>query len=117
MGLLRVRQDLETEQLQQPLHNCKIKVKLVTQCYLLFITLEKEMATHSSIVPWKIPWTAEPGRLQSMGLQKDWAQLDNQTIGSAVLFVIYLINNCLMLQLESKQNFISSTYLLINELL
>ena len=29
--------------------------------------LEKEMAAHSSIVTWKIPWTEEPGRLQSMG--------------------------------------------------
>ena len=32
--------------------------------------LEKEMATHSRILAWEIPWTAEPGRLQSMGLQK-----------------------------------------------
>ena len=32
--------------------------------------LEKEMATHSSILAWKIPWTEEPGGLQSMGLQK-----------------------------------------------
>ena len=31
--------------------------------------LEKEMATHSSILAWKIPWTEEPGKLQSMGLQ------------------------------------------------
>ena len=31
--------------------------------------LEKEMATHSSILAWKIPWTEEPGRLQSMGSQ------------------------------------------------
>ena len=31
--------------------------------------LEKEMATHSSILAWKIPWTVEPGRLQSMGSQ------------------------------------------------
>ena len=31
--------------------------------------LEKEMATHSSILAWKIPWTEEPGRLQPMGLQ------------------------------------------------
>ena len=31
--------------------------------------LEKEMATHSSILTWRIPWTEEPGRLQSMGLQ------------------------------------------------
>ena len=29
--------------------------------------LEKEMATHSSILAWKIPWMEEPGRLQSMG--------------------------------------------------
>ena len=33
-------------------------------------TLEKEMATHSSIFTWKIPWIKEPGRLQSMGLQE-----------------------------------------------
>ena len=32
--------------------------------------LEKEMATHSSILAWRIPWTQEPGRLQSMGLQE-----------------------------------------------
>ena len=31
--------------------------------------LEKEMATHSSILAWKIPWTEEPGRLQSTGSQ------------------------------------------------
>ena len=31
--------------------------------------LEKEMATHSSIVAWKIPWTEKPGSLQSMGSQ------------------------------------------------
>ena len=32
--------------------------------------LEKEMATHSSILAWEIPWTEEPGRLPSMGSQK-----------------------------------------------
>ena len=32
--------------------------------------LEKDMATHSSTLAWKIPWTEEPGRLQSMGLQR-----------------------------------------------
>ena len=32
--------------------------------------LEKEMATHSSILAWQIPWTEEPGGLQSMGLQR-----------------------------------------------
>ena len=32
--------------------------------------LEKEMATHSSTLAWKIPWTEEPGRLQFMGSQR-----------------------------------------------
>ena len=32
--------------------------------------LEKENATHSSTLAWKIPWTEDPGRLQSMGLQR-----------------------------------------------
>ena len=32
--------------------------------------LEKEMAIHTSTLAWKIPWTEEPGRLQSMGLQR-----------------------------------------------
>ena len=32
--------------------------------------LEKEMATHSSILTWRIPWTEEPGGLQSMGSQR-----------------------------------------------
>ena len=39
--------------------------------------LEKEMATHSSILAWEIPWTEEPGGLQSMGLQKSWAWLSD----------------------------------------
>ena len=33
-------------------------------------TLEEEMAAHSSVLAWKIPWTEEPGRLQSMGSQR-----------------------------------------------
>ena len=41
-------------------------------------SLEKEVAAHSSILAWRIPWTEEPGRLQSMGLQRvkhDWSDL------------------------------------------
>ena len=44
--------------------------------------LEKEMATHSSILAWRIPWTEEPGGLQSMGSQSvgyDWATELNWT--------------------------------------
>ena len=49
--------------------------------------LEKEMAIHSSTTAWKIPWTEEPGRLQSMGSQRvrhDWAT-------SLSLYIHYLI--------------------------
>jgi len=41
--------------------------------------LEKEMATYSTILTWEIPWTEEPGGLQSMGSQKSWKQLSNYT--------------------------------------
>ena len=34
------------------------------------VPLEKEMATHSSVLAWKIPWTEEPGKLQSIGSQE-----------------------------------------------
>ena len=37
----------------------------------------EEMATHSSILAWEIPWTVEPGRLQSMGPQKSWTRLSD----------------------------------------
>ena len=36
-------------------------------CILLMHIMEKAMAAHSSTPAWKIPWTEEPGRLQSMG--------------------------------------------------
>jgi len=40
--------------------------------------LEKEMATQSSILAWEVPWTEEPGGLQSMGLQKSWTALSDK---------------------------------------
>ena len=50
--------------------------------------LEKEMATHSSILAWKIPWTEEPGRLQSMGLQR--VGHDRATSSSSTSSIPYL---------------------------
>ena len=41
--------------------------------------LEEKMATHSSVLAWRIPWIAEPGGLQSRGSQKAWTQLSDQT--------------------------------------
>ena len=51
--------------------------------------LEKEMATHSSILVWEIPWTEESGRIQSMGLQRvrhDWTTFTFQ----GLLMLFYL---------------------------
>ena len=44
--------------------------KVMSLLFDMLSRLEKEMATHSSILAWKIPWIEEPGRLQSMGLQR-----------------------------------------------
>ena len=38
------------------------------------------MAPHSSTLAWKIPWTKEPGRLQSMGLLRSWTRLSDFTL-------------------------------------
>ena len=52
--------------------------------------LEKEMATHSSILAWEIPWADEPGGLQSTGLQEsgttEWLNYHN-------LFLSHLVGN------------------------
>ena len=42
----------------------------VWKMWVQFVGQEKEMATLSSILAWEIPWTKEPGELQSMGLQR-----------------------------------------------
>ena len=39
--------------------------------------LEEEMATHSNILAWRIPWTEEPGGLQSNGVEQSWTQLSD----------------------------------------
>ena len=39
--------------------------------------LEKDTATHSSILAWRIPWKEEPGRLQSMGSQRSWTRFSD----------------------------------------
>ena len=53
-------------------------LNLLQYCFLFFfffycfgfLAMKKEIATHSSTLAWKIPWTEEPGRLQSMGSQR-----------------------------------------------
>ena len=68
----------------QPHHKASFDSELTEQLALALCVwslcwediLEKGMTTHSSILAWRIPWTEEPGRLQSMGSQRvrrDWA--------------------------------------------
>ena len=45
------------------------------------VPLEKEMATHFSVLAWEIPWKEEPGRLHSMGSQKSDTRLSNYNQG------------------------------------
>ena len=59
--------------------------------------LEKEMTTHSSILAWEIPWTEEPGGLQSMGLQSQ-TRLSNQTVTTTKEIFIYLRDRTLKSQ-------------------
>ena len=49
--------------------------------------LEKEMATHSSILAWRIPWTEEPGKLQSTGSQR---------VGTQWSFSLFIVVFCLI---------------------
>ena len=58
-------------------------------------TLEKGMATHSSIHAWRIPWTEEPGGLQSIGSQRvphDWVT-NTFTFAQSITFQYPLFNN------------------------
>jgi hypothetical protein len=76
-----------------------LEILNVLRTFLLYIvntiSLEKEMATHSSIVAWKTPWTEDPGRLQSMGSQrvrKDLANShDNSNNKNNVIIIIIII--------------------------
>ena len=52
--------------------------------------LEKGMATHSSILDWRIPWTEVPGGLQSVGSQKSWTWLSANTFLHLRLRMIFL---------------------------
>ena len=59
--------------------------------------LDKEMATHSSILAWKIPWTEEPGGLQSMGSQqvrRDWACMHDPLKGTLTLLEVIPLLLC-----------------------
>ena len=52
-------------------------------------SLEKELATHSSILAWESPRTQEPGRLQSTGLKKRWTPLGDETRTPFIVIIKY----------------------------
>ena len=51
--------------------------------------MEKDMATHSSILALKIPGTEKPGRLQSMGVAKSWTRLSDFTLSFIIEGEVY----------------------------
>ena len=64
--------------------------------------LEKEMATHSSVLAWRIPWTEEPGGLQTMESQESdmTKQLNHQTVAILLTIILYkyLVYFCFVFQ-------------------
>ena len=81
---------LETSLVAQMVKNLPAMQETWVQSLGLGDPLEKGMATHSSILAWRIPWTEEPGRLQCMGLQR---------VGySGATNTLYLLGSYLLLQ-------------------
>ena len=86
----------------------------------------KEMATHSSILVWKIPWTEEPGRLQWMGLQRvghDWAVSphgsDNmylllwQRLGNFRVHFVFPLGSGLCLEPQGPLSLVTSFFIIV----
>ena len=67
------------------------------------------MATHSSVLAWKIPWTEEPGELQSIGSQRvDTAELLSTALGRVTVFNLFMQSFC---AIEKKITFLPQIYL------
>ena len=66
--------------------------------------LEKEMATYSSILAWEIPWTAEPGGLQSMGLESVGHDLGTKPQQQQVEYTVWIVSKYLLLLFLSCGN-------------
>ena len=83
-------------------------------------SLQKEMATHSSILAWKIPWMEEPDRLQSMESQRvghDWASSLSLSFIYLIIFShfssffkSYLFDNCLSINILLCNNSVNNIY-------
>ena len=61
--------------------------------------LEEEMVTHSNILTWRIPWTQEPGGLQSMGLHRarhNWAMTQSKRTGLNIILLLPVSGTYLM---------------------
>ena len=82
--------------------------------------LEEEMATHSSILAWRIPWSEEPGGLQSMGSQRvghDWSDLSHSILVSVLKHcgVVLPVSGILINISYHTHSFVSATLLTLSE--
>ena len=94
-------------------------INIYIYIYLKEYILEKKMATHSSILAWKIPWTAEPARLRSMGSQRveyDWATAHTyiQTYICQEYLSSFYVTEVLRVSLFSGEEQIYYLHLVIN---
>ena len=83
---------VHTPILHTNLHTCSIANRFGNK-WSVCISTEKAMAPHSSTLAWRIPWTEEPGGLQSMGslgVRHDWATyLKVSTLAEVLIFIPY----------------------------
>ena len=90
-----------TQGYQQPMHfycTCLVVAQMVKNLSVMPETwvrslgledsLEKGMATHSSILAWRIPWTDEPGRLQSLGSQR----VGHDRVTNIFTFMVFMVS-------------------------
>ena len=77
--------------------------------------LEKGISTHSSILAWRIPWTEEPGRLQSMGSQKESDMTEQLTLQILLhfLFSLWYSNYAYVIPLENCPQILVSCSILV----
>ena len=73
-------QNLERRHLNKSLNSDYGDLEKAKLIAFLKKILEKEMATHSSVLAWEIPWAEEPGGLQCVGSQNIWIQLSTYVL-------------------------------------
>ena len=100
---------------KEPASQCRRQKRHGFDCWMGKISLEEGLATHSSILAWRIPWTEEPGRLQSIELQRishDWSDLARTNTQEKV---VHVVTDFAGLRRQGSVTFLFHCFMLISE--